>query len=180
MKNEWPAFEREHNFETTFRDAANVAATRLIAQDPKRVFTGFGADCNAEYGDIFLAALWSEPPDITKLKDDIGWISHWEGAFFSDPVFDASEALRQFKSAVQTHLDTKYEELKDGLYDEKFIEYSDAFCEGFMEVVIRVLFELQKTTPALKSALFLVTDHDELNADTIERLKRITGIDPFA
>ncbi|MEM9343808.1 MAG: hypothetical protein AAGA87_12250 [Pseudomonadota bacterium] len=179
---DWAEFQRAHDFEAVFRDAAVRAADHLLQADPARRYTGFGADCNAEYGDVFLTALWSEPPDLVKLQESIGWTSHWEGAFFSDPVFEASEPLNAFKLALQEHLDGKYTEMRTDSdpYDEAFGAYSDAFCEGFMESVIRILLEIQQMTPALRPALFVACDHDELNETSIQRLVRITGRHPWA
>lgn len=172
---DWAAFERAHDFENTFREAAEQAVTKLLAQDPTRSYTGFGADCNAEYGDIFLTALWDEEPDLPKLKDSLGWIAEWKGAFFSDSVFEDSEPLQAFKIAVQTHLDNKFDEIGGESPHQPFLDYSDAFCAEFMQVVIRVLFVIKQKTPALETTLFLVTDHDETNEDAIKQLEQVTG-----
>ena len=176
---DWAAFEREHNFETTLRKAAEEAVAELLAQDPTRSYTGFGADCNAEYGDVFLTVLWNEEPDLPKLKDSLGWIAEWNGAFFSDSVFEDSEPLEAFKYAIQTHLANKIDEIGGEPPHQPFLNYCDAFCAEFMNVVTRVLFAIQQKTPALESALFLVTDHDEMNEDAIKRLERVTGKPTF-
>lgn len=177
---DWSDFAREHNFENVFREAAERAIAQLLAQDSTRSYTGFGADCNAEYGDIFLTALWSEEPDLPKLKDSFGWIAEWDGAFFSDPVFEKTKPLEKFKLAIQTHLENKFDEIGGEPPHQQFLDYSAAFCGEFMDVVTRVLFEIQQKTPALESALFLVIDHDEMNEDAIKRLERITGRRPFS
>ncbi|MEM6595049.1 MAG: hypothetical protein AAF672_09675 [Pseudomonadota bacterium] len=178
----WSSFSEEQNFEEIFRRDAKRAIDDLLSQDLTRSYSGFGADCNAEYGDIFLTALWNEEPDIGKLQEDIGWIAEWNGAFFSDTVFENSKELSRIRLAVEDHLEEKYGELVDesASDNDKFVAYSDEFCSGFMDTVVRILYLLRQKTPALQNTVFLVTDHDEMNSETTARLKRVTGSDPFS